>query len=48
MEDLDVDKTELTCYLKEQQPGKMYAVFIRFRRGTSSGILRVRYLLRVY
>jgi len=47
MKDLGVDRTELTCVIKEQQHGKMYAVFIRFRRGTNSGILRARYLLHV-
>jgi hypothetical protein len=47
MENLGVDGSELRCIIKEQQHGKWHAVFIRFGRGTSSGISRARYLQHV-
>jgi hypothetical protein len=38
MKDLGLDRTDLTCIIKEHQHGKRYADFIWFRRGTSGGI----------
>ena len=43
MEDLGVDRTEMTCIIKGQQHGKRYAVFIRLvqERDKQRGIKRM-------
>jgi len=47
MEDLGVDRTELTCLIKEQQHGKEVHSFHPVQERDKQRELRTRYLLHV-